>query len=90
LAALGDLASMETLLRKEAEWNPEKTSHSDYAISKYGEMEIWHGQQEEIRCHIVNPENYYWPQLLQDQGSGLLLKKVANGLRYYTLGLLVS
>jgi nucleoside-diphosphate-sugar epimerase len=39
-AALGDLASNETIITEEIEWNPEKP-HSDYAISKYGaEMEI--------------------------------------------------
>jgi nucleoside-diphosphate-sugar epimerase len=53
-AALGDLASHETIIT-EIEWNPEKP-HSDYAISKYGaEMEIWRGQQEGLDVIIVNP-----------------------------------
>jgi nucleoside-diphosphate-sugar epimerase len=53
-AALGDLASNETIITEEIEWNPEKP-HSDY-ISKYGaEMEIWRGQQEGLDVIIVNP-----------------------------------
>jgi nucleoside-diphosphate-sugar epimerase len=85
-AALGDLASTETVITEETEWNPEKP-HSDYAISKYGaEMEIWRGQQEGLDVIIVNPGIIIGPGF-QDQGSGLLFKKVADGLRYYTLGL---
>jgi nucleoside-diphosphate-sugar epimerase len=53
-AALGDLASNETIITEEIEWNPKP--HSDYAISKYGaEMEIWRGQQEGLDVIIVNP-----------------------------------
>ena len=85
-AALGDLANNETVITEETEWNPEKP-HSDYAISKYGaEMEIWRGQQEGLDIIIVNPGIIIGPGF-QDQGSGLLFKKVANGLRYYTLGI---
>jgi dihydroflavonol-4-reductase len=85
-AALGDLAGTETVITEETEWNPEKP-HSDYAISKYGaEMEIWRGQQEGLDVIIVNPGIIIGPGF-QDQGSGLLFKKVVDGLRYYTLGL---
>lgn len=84
-AALGDLASTATIITEETEWNPEKP-HSDYAISKYGaEMEIWRGQQEGLDVIIVNPGIIIGPGF-QDQGSGLLFKAVAKGLRYYTLG----
>jgi nucleoside-diphosphate-sugar epimerase len=84
-AALGDLAGNETIITEEVEWNPEKP-HSDYAISKYGaEIEIWRGQQEGLDVIIVNPGIIIGPGF-QDQGSGLLFKKVADGLRYYTLG----
>jgi len=84
-AALGDLTSTATIITEETEWNPEKP-HSDYAISKYGaEMEIWRGQQEGLDVIIVNPGVIIGPGF-QEQGSGLLFKAVAKGLRYYTLG----
>ena len=85
IAALGDLATHETIITEKTEWNPEKT-HSDYAISKYGaEMEIWRGQQEGLNIVIVNPGVIIGPGF-QEQGSGLLFKKVADGLSFYTLG----
>lgn len=86
IAALGDLKENENLITEETEWNPE-VYHSDYAISKYGaEMEIWRGQQEGLNILIVNPGvilgSGFW-----DQGSGLLFKKVAFGLPFYTKGI---
>lgn len=84
-AALGDLAAHEYIITEETEWNPEKP-HSDYAISKYGaEMEIWRGQQEGLDVIIVNPGIIIGPGF-SEQGSGQLLKKVADGLSFYTLG----
>lgn len=86
VAALGDLAEHESILTEEIEWNPEK-HHSDYAISKYGaEMEIWRGQQEGLKTVIINPGVILGPGF-NKQGSGLLLTKVANGLRFYTKGI---
>jgi nucleoside-diphosphate-sugar epimerase len=85
IAALGDLKESENTITEETEWNPEKP-HSDYAISKYGaEMEIWRGQQEGLDTIIVNPGVIIGPGF-QEQGSGLLFKKVANGLSFYTKG----
>ena len=85
IAALGDLASYEKIITEKTEWNPEKP-HSDYAISKYGaEMEIWRGQQEGLNVFIINPGVIIGPGF-QESGSGLLFKKVANGLSFYTLG----
>lgn len=85
IAALGDLKENEKIITEEAEWNPEK-QHSDYAISKYGaEMEIWRGQQEGLDTVIVNPGIIIGPGFLE-QGSGILFKKVANGLPFYTKG----
>jgi nucleoside-diphosphate-sugar epimerase len=85
IAALGDLKENEEIITEEAEWNPEK-QHSDYAISKYGaEMEIWRGQQEGLDTVIVNPGIIIGPGFLE-QGSGMLFKKVANGLAFYTKG----
>jgi len=84
-AALGDVISTETIITEEAEWNPEK-QHSDYAISKYGaEMEVWRAHQEGLDVIIVNPGVIIGPGF-EDQGSGQLIKKIANGLSYYTLG----
>ncbi|HTG65919.1 MAG TPA: NAD-dependent epimerase/dehydratase family protein [Flavobacterium sp.] len=85
IAALGDLAPHETIKTEETEWNPEK-HHSDYAISKYGaEMEIWRGQQEGLNVIIVNPGVIIGPGF-EDQGSGQLIKKIADGMLFYTSG----
>ncbi len=84
-AALGDLASHETIITEETEWNPEKY-HSDYAISKYGaEMEIWRAQQEGLKVIIVNPGVIIGPGF-EEQGSGQLIKKVSDGLLFYSYG----
>lgn len=86
IAALGDLKENETIITEESEWNPE-LPHSDYAISKYGaEMEIWRGQQEGLETVILNPGVILGPGFWE-QGSGLLFKKVASGLSFYTKGL---
>jgi nucleoside-diphosphate-sugar epimerase len=72
-AALGDLASNETIITEEIEWNPEK-NHSDYAISKYGaEMEIRSARR--VRCNNCKSRNYYCPGF-QEQGSGQLLRRL--------------
>jgi nucleoside-diphosphate-sugar epimerase len=85
IATLGDLLPNEKFITEETEWNPENY-HSDYAISKYGaEMEIWRGQQEGLNTLIVNPGVIIGPGF-REQGSGLLFKKVSEGLSYYTLG----
>lgn len=85
IAALGDLKENEKMITEETEWNPEK-SHSDYAISKYGaEMEIWRGQQEGLNCVIVNPGVILGPRIWEE-GSGVFLKKIANGFPFYTKG----
>jgi nucleoside-diphosphate-sugar epimerase len=86
IAALGDLKENEKIITEAAEWNPEKP-HGDYAISKYGaEMEIWRGQQEGLESVIINPGIIIGPGFWE-QGSGLLFKKVANGLSFYTKGI---
>ncbi|SNR70599.1 NAD-dependent epimerase/dehydratase family protein [Flavobacterium sp. ov086] len=89
IAALGDLASHETYITEETDWNPEKP-HSDYAISKYGaEMEVWRGVQEGLDIIIINPGVILGPipkTKSQEQGSAELYSKVANGLSFYTLG----
>ena len=85
IAALGDLASHQSIITEETEWNPEKL-HSDYAISKYGsEMEIWRGQQEGLKVVIVNPGVIIGPGFW-NQGSGELFSKTKKGLAFYTKG----
>ena len=89
IAALGDLASHETYISEETDWNPEKP-HSDYAISKYGsEMEVWRAHQEGLDVIIVNPGVILGPipkTKNKQQGSAELYLKVAKGLSFYTLG----
>jgi nucleoside-diphosphate-sugar epimerase len=85
IAALGDLKEHEKSITEETEWNPEK-AHSDYAISKFGaEMEIWRGKQEGINAVIVNPGVIIGPGFME-QGSGRLIKKIQNGMPFYTKG----
>lgn len=85
IAALGDTKENEYLITEETEWNPEKL-HGDYAISKFGaETEVWRAQQEGIEIVIVNPGvifGYGFP----NQGSGLIINRVKNGLLFYTKG----
>jgi len=89
IAALGDLASHETYITEETDWNPEKP-HSDYAISKYGaEMEVWRGLQEGLDVIVLNPGVILGPipqSKNNAKGSAELYTKVANGLSFYTLG----
>lgn len=85
IAALGDLASHETEITEETEWNPE-SPHSDYAISKYGaEMEIWRGQQEGLNVVIVNPGVIFGAGFW-NQGSGLFFSSIKKGFPFYTNG----
>lgn len=85
IAALGDAKEHETSINEETEWNPEKL-HGDYAITKYGaEMEVWRGMQEGLEVIIVNPGvifGYGFP----NNGSGVLINKIKNGLLFYTKG----
>ena len=85
IAALGDTRENEYSITEETEWNPEKL-HGDYAISKFGaETEVWRAHQEGVEVVIVNPGvifGYGFP----NQGSGLIINKVKNGLLFYTKG----
>lgn len=58
-------------------------NHSAYALTKFSaEMEVWRGSQEGLDVVIINPGIIigagHW-----NSGSGLLFKKIANGLNYY-------
>lgn len=48
-------------------------------------MEVWRAQQEGLDVIIVNPGVILGPGF-QEQGSGVLFTKVANGLSFYTMG----
>ena len=63
-------------------WNKEE-DHSMYAITKYGaEMEVWRASQEGVPVVIVNPGVIIGPGFW-NSGSGLLFKRVYNGLKYH-------
>lgn len=86
VSSVSTLSSVAEKMRDESsDWNSED-SNSDYAISKHGaEMEVWRGSQEGLKVVVVNPSvvlgAYFW-----DSGSGLLFKKVADGLSFYPSG----
>lgn len=85
IATLGDLVLPGKLIDEQDNWNPEKL-HSDYAITKYGaEMEVWRGQEEGLNVVIVNPGIILGPGFLSE-GSGQIITKVKNGLKFYTDG----
>jgi dihydroflavonol-4-reductase len=84
ISALGDPINKE-IITEETDWNPEK-QHSDYAISKHGaEMEVWRAQQEGLPIIIINPGVILAPFFWQT-GSGEIVAKVKNGLKFYTNG----
>ena len=89
LCYVSSVATLSTLphtpIDEENDWNNED-NNTDYAISKHGaEMEVWRGSQEGLPVVIVNPSVVLGGNFT-DRGSGLLYKKVANGLRYYPAG----
>lgn len=85
IAALGDPALPGGSIDEETDWNPE-VRHNDYAISKYGaEMEVWRAWQEGLNVVIVNPGLIFGYGFWQ-QGSGAVIRAVALGQYFYTLG----
>lgn len=89
LCYVSSVATLSTLphtpIDEENDWNNED-NNTDYAISKNGaEMEVWRGSQEGLPVVIVNPSVVLGGDFA-DRGSGLLYKKVADGLRYYPAG----
>jgi dihydroflavonol-4-reductase len=74
-----------SLITEDTQWNPED-NNSVYAITKYGaEMEVWRGTQEGLNTVIINPGiimgSGHW-----NSGSGIILKSIAKGIPFYTLG----
>ena len=89
LCYVSSVATLSTLphtpIDEENDWNNED-NNTDYAISKHGaEMEVWRGSQEGLPVVIVNPSVVLGGDFA-DRGSGLLYKKVADGLSYYPAG----
>ena len=89
LCYVSSVATLSTLphtpIDEENDWNNED-NNTDYAISKHGaEMEVWRSSQEGLPVVIVNPSVVLGGDFA-DRGSGLLYKKVADGLRYYPAG----
>lgn len=60
--------------------------NSNYAISKYGaEREVWRGMAEGLCAIIVNP-TIILGEGNREEGSATLIKKVFEGLKFYTRG----
>ncbi len=75
------------IITERTDWNP-NADNSVYSITKYGaEMEVWRGTQEGLNAVIVNPGiilgGGFWKL-----GSGALFRKIYQGMKYYTTGLL--
>ena len=84
IATLGSTTD-GSLIDEQVTWNPEAIN-SVYAITKYGaEMEVWRGTQEGVDAVILNPAlimgSGHW-----SSSSGVIVKMVANGTKYYTSG----
>ncbi|MFL0353467.1 NAD-dependent epimerase/dehydratase family protein [Xanthomarina sp. GH4-25] len=85
VAALGR-ASNNKEIDEDTLWNPE-ADNSAYGITKYGaELEVWRGTQEGLDAVIVNPGVIVGPGIWR-YGSGNIFMQVANGLTYYTTGI---
>ena len=84
IATLGEYL-VGSQINEDTEWNPEMPN-SVYAITKYGaEMEVWRGVHEGLDAVIVNPGIIIGPGFF-NSGSGILFKKIYNGMNFYTTG----
>ncbi len=84
IATLGE-NPISSQINEDTEWNPE-IPNSVYAITKYGaEMEVWRGVHEGLDAVIVNPGIIIGPGFF-NSGSGVLFKKIHNGMNFYTTG----
>ena len=74
----------EAYIHENSYWSKEE-NHNAYAISKYGaEIEVWRASQEGIPVIIVNPGVILGPGFW-NTGSGLMFKKIQQGLCFYFL-----
>ncbi|WP_297793016.1 NAD-dependent epimerase/dehydratase family protein [uncultured Eudoraea sp.] len=83
IAAIGK-STTGNPVTEEKEWND--TNANVYAYSKhFAEIEVWRGAQEGVPVVIVNPGIILGPGYWEN-GSGLLFKTSAKGMRYYFPG----
>ena len=86
IAAIGHHENPEQPITEETYWNKED-DNSVYAITKYGaEIEVWRGTQEGVDAVILNPGIIIGSGLWNSGGSSSLIKKIYNGMPYYTHG----
>lgn len=86
IATIGHHPDQQKLITEDTQWNQED-DNSAYAITKYGaEMEVWRGTQEGVDAVILNPGIIIGPGLWNSGGSSSLIKKIYNGMPYYTKG----
>lgn len=73
------------VITEENEWI-DSDLNSQYAISKHlAEMEVWRGREEGLKAAMLNP-GVILGEGDWSKGSCRLLKKVMNGMPYYTDG----
>ncbi|MGC1633532.1 MAG: NAD-dependent epimerase/dehydratase family protein [Gelidibacter sp.] len=86
IAAIGHHQNPEQLITEDTYWSKED-DNSVYAITKYGaEIEVWRGTQEGVDAVILNPGIIIGPGFWNSGGSSSLIKKIYNGMPYYTHG----
>lgn len=86
IATIGHHQNPEQLITEGTKWNQDE-DNSVYAITKYGaEMEVWRGTQEGLDAVIVNPGIIVGPGFWNSGGSSSLIKKIYNGISYFTTG----
>ncbi len=84
VAALGR-SDASGFITEKTDWIDSK-HNSAYAKSKYkAELEVWRGQQEGVHVAMVNPGIIVGPGDW-NTGSPALIKKIADGFNFYTLG----
>ena len=87
IATIGHHSDPQQLITEDTYWNKED-DNSVYAITKYGaEIEVWRGTQEGVDAVILNPGIIIGPGLWNSGGSSSLIKKIYNGMPYYTHGI---
>ena len=87
IATIGHHSDPQQLITEDTYWNKED-DNSVYDITKYGaEIEVWRGTQEGVDAVILNPGIIIGPGLWNSCGSSSLIKKIYNGMPYYTHGI---
>ncbi len=87
IATIGHHQKSQQMITEDTFWNKEE-DNSVYAITKYGaETEVWRGTQEGVDAVILNPGIIIGPGFWNSGGSSSLIKKIYNGMPYYTHGI---